>query len=189
MNTLLVVSHPNFAQSRVIKALAEAAAQVGNIEIRHIDEMYGSDFAAIDIAAEQAAHERAERIVYLFPVHWFNLTPMLKAYMNSVWAYGWAFGEGGFAFAGKEFQIIASAGAADSTYRHEGLVHYTAAEVLAPLEASAYYTGFTYNEPMVFTSANQVSDEGLQAWQRAVTERLQSPLGSHVKGVSLRQPK
>ncbi|STZ75428.1 NAD(P)H-dependent oxidoreductase [Bergeriella denitrificans] len=189
MNTLLVVSHPNFAQSRVIKALAEAAAQVGNIEIRNIDEMYGSDFAAIDVAAEQAAHERADRVVYMFPIHWFNLTPMLKAYMNSVWAYGWAFGEGGFAFAGKEFQIIVGAGSADTTYRHEGLVRYTGAEVLAPLEASAYYTSFTYNEPLFFTSSNQVSDEGLKEWQRAVTERLQSPLGSHVKGVSLRQPK
>ncbi|TCP92175.1 glutathione-regulated potassium-efflux system ancillary protein KefF [Cricetibacter osteomyelitidis] len=188
MKTLLVVSHPNFAQSRVIKALAEAAGSLQDVEIRNIDVLYGKDFTAIDVEAEKAAHERADRIVYLFPIHWFNLTPMLKAYMNSVWQYGWAFGEGGFAFAGKELQIIAAAGAADSTYQHDGLVRYTGAEVLAPLEASAYYTSFTYNQPLFFTSSNAVSDEGLQEWQRQVIERLQSAKGSNVKGVSTRQP-
>lgn len=188
MKTLVIVSHPAFAQSRVIKALAQAASSVENVEIRNIDALYGTDFSAIDVAAEKAAHEAADRIVYMFPIHWFNLTPMLKAYMNRVWEYGWAFGEGGFAFAGKEFQVIAAGGAADSTYQHDGLVHYTGAEVLAPLEASAYYTSFTYNHPLFFTSSNAVSDEGLKAWQEEVVARLKSAKGSHVKGVSMRQP-
>ncbi|QSX32108.1 NAD(P)H-dependent oxidoreductase [Shewanella avicenniae] len=30
------------------------------------------------------AANAANRIVFSFPIHWFNLTPMLKAYLNEV---------------------------------------------------------------------------------------------------------
>lgn len=187
MKTLVIVSHPYYKNSRVTRALAEAAGAVENVTVRNIDEMYGSDFAAIDVAAEQAAHEATDRIVYLFPVHWFNLTPMLKAYMNAVWAYGWAFGEGGYALENKELQIIAPAGAAAETYTREGLVRRTPEDVFSPLEASAYYTSMTYSTPLMFNGSNAVDDAGLKQWQAAVTERLQSPLGSHVRGKSARR--
>lgn len=189
MKTLVVVSHPNHQQSRVTKALVQAASEVENVEIRHIDELYGTDFSKIDVAAEQKAHEEADRIVYLFPIHWFNLTPMLKAYMNAVWAYNWSFGPEGYALADKELQVIAPAGAAAETYTHQGLVQRTPEEVLSPLEASAYYCSMKYNQPIMFNSSNAVDDEGLKAWQEVVRMRLSSPLGSHIRGVSARKAK
>lgn len=187
MKTLVVVSHPFYQQSRVTKALVEAIAQVKDVEIRHIDALYGTDFNAIDIVAEQKAHENADRIVYLFPIHWFNLTPMLKAYMNAVWAYNWAFGPEGYALADKELQIIASAGAAAETYTPEGLIQHTPEDILSPLEASAYYCSMKYNQPIVFHGSNAVDEQGLAQWQEAVKTRLNSPLASHLRGVSARK--
>lgn len=187
MKTLVILSHPNHKNSRVTQALAQAASEVEGVTVRNIDKLYGTDFTAIDVEAEKAAHEAADRIVYMFPIHWFNLTPMLKAYMNTVWQYSWAFGESGYALAGKEMQVIASAGAAEDTYAHGSLIQYTTEEILAPIEASSYYTSMTYNHPIVFTSSNAVSDEGLKEWQQIVKARLESSLGSNVKGVSLRK--
>jgi glutathione-regulated potassium-efflux system ancillary protein KefF len=88
MKTLLIVSHPQFAQSRVIRALMAQAALRPDVEVRHLEALYGHDPQAIDVAREQAAHAGVGRVVFLFPIHWFNLTPMLKAYLNHVWTWG-----------------------------------------------------------------------------------------------------
>ncbi|RIY31195.1 NAD(P)H dehydrogenase [Psittacicella hinzii] len=188
MRTLVVVSHPYFNNSKVIKTLLAAASSVDNVEVRNLEELYGSDFNAIDVKAEQEAHERADRIVYLFPIHWFNLTPMLKAYMNVVWGYNWAFGPAGYALAGKELQVITSAGCSTDNYSQEGLLLHSAREILSPLEASAMFCSMTYLEPLFFYGAGFQSDEDLANWSQVVKTRLESPLGSHVLSVSKRKP-
>ena len=114
MKTLLIVSHPYPEQSQVIQALQQTAASLPNVTVRNLETLYGHDTTAFDVAAEQQAHEGVERVVYLFPIHWFNLTPMLKAYLNQVWSYGWAFGPEGHALRGKQMQVVVSAGALPS---------------------------------------------------------------------------
>ncbi len=116
MKTLVIVSHPYPEQSQTIKALQRAAGHLADVEIRNLESLYGNDMVAIDVAAEQRACEVADRIVYLFPIHWFNLTPMLKAYLNQVWTYGWAFGPGGTALQGKEMLAVVTAGASAYTF-------------------------------------------------------------------------
>lgn len=166
MKTLVVVSHPYFDRSRIIRSLSEVAQQTGRgVTVRHLEALYGSNPAQFDLAAEQAAHEAADRIVYLFPIHWFNLTPMLKAYMNEVWAYGWAFGPGGTALQGKKMLPVVSAGATSHTYSHEGLVRSTMDEVLTPLKASALYVGMEYQMPLALYESLAVDDAGLQQFK------------------------
>lgn len=36
------------------------------------------------VEAERAAYDGMSRIVFKFPIRWFNLTPLLKAYLNEV---------------------------------------------------------------------------------------------------------
>ena len=84
MKTLVIVSHPYPEQSNAIKALQAVAEQSADVTVRNLESLYGSDLAAFDMAAEQRAAEDADRLVFLFPIHWFNLTPMLKAYLNAV---------------------------------------------------------------------------------------------------------
>ena len=83
--------------SRAIHALQQTAEEAENVTVRNLEALYGDNPAAIDVAAEQAAYADADRVVFLYPTHWFNLTPMLKAYLNEVWTYGWAFGPTGTA--------------------------------------------------------------------------------------------
>ena len=177
MKTLVIVSHPYPEQSTAIKALQAVAERSANVTVRNLESLYGSDLAAFDVTAEQRAAEAADRIVFLFPIHWFNLTPMLKAYLNQVWTYGWAFGSA-FALKDKEMQVVVTAGAIPHTYSSEGIIKSTMDEVLTPLKASAYYVGMQYNQPLAFYDAMGRSESELAEFQQAFATRLQAPLGS-----------
>ena len=75
LGMLVVLSHPNFAASRLNKALANAAKNAG-AEVRHLEGLYGTDALKIDVAAEQEAFLRADRIVFLFPMMGFGVPSM-----------------------------------------------------------------------------------------------------------------
>ena len=175
MKTLVVVSHPYPEQSHAVSALQQTAEATPDVTVRNLESLYGNDLDALDVAAEQQAHEAAERIVYLFPIHWFNLTPMLKAYLNTVWTYGWAFGPGGTALSGKQMQVVVTAGASRHTYSAEGLIRSSMDEVLTPMKACAYYVGMEYAPPLAFYEAMGASGETLATLTKAFAERLQTP--------------
>lgn len=161
MKTLVIVSHPYQEKSHAISALEKIALETPQVTVRNLDLIYGQDVSHFDLAAEQAACAAADRIVYLFPIHWFNLTPMLKAYLNEVWTYGWAFGPEGKALAGKEMQVVTTAGATQHTYSARGLIESTMDAVLTPMKASALYVGMTYLPPLALYEAMGVSEETL----------------------------
>ncbi|MFM2479814.1 NAD(P)H-dependent oxidoreductase [Celerinatantimonas sp. YJH-8] len=172
MKTLVIVSHPYPDQSHVIKSLESVAVAAENVTVRNLDTLYGTDINHFDIAAEQAACEDVDRIVFMFPIHWFNLTPMLKAYLNEVWTYGWAFGPEGNALRDKECLVVVSAGASQSTYSHSGLIQSTMDEVLTPMKASALYIGMKYLQPLVFLDAMGVSEERIADLKAQLAQRL-----------------
>lgn len=175
MKTLVIVSHPAFEQSRVTRALAQVAQDHPNVSVRHLEALYGNDPSRIDVAQEQAAHAGVDRVVYLFPIHWFNLTPMLKAYLNRVWAYGWAFGPAGTALRGKALQVVVSAGASEHTYSPAGLVRSTMDEVLRPMKASALYVGMDWLPPLAFYDAMDADEAALAGMCSAFARRLAAP--------------
>jgi glutathione-regulated potassium-efflux system ancillary protein KefF len=172
MKTLIIVSHPYPEKSIAIKSLENAASKLPDVTIRNLESLYGNDMGKFDIAAEQAACAGKDRIVFMFPIHWFNLTPMLKAYLNTVWTYGWAFGPEGKALTGKEMLVVTTAGATEYTYSPEGLVQSTIQDVLTPMKASALYIGMKYLEPLYFFEAMGASDEKIALFEKQLVERL-----------------
>ncbi|TOP86014.1 NAD(P)H-dependent oxidoreductase [Vibrio parahaemolyticus] len=165
MKTLVIVSHPYQSNSNTIKALEQVALNTPDVTVRNLESLYGNNVTGFDIAEEQAECELADRIIYLFPIHWFNLTPMLKAYLNEVWTYGWAFGPEGTALKGKEMLVVASAGATEKTYSAQGLIQSTIQEVLTPMKASARYVGMSYQEPIAFYEAMGASSEQMDSFK------------------------
>jgi len=175
MKTLVIVSHPYPEQSQVIKAQERVALARTDVTVRNLESLYGNDVSGFDVAAEQKAHEGVDRVIYLFPIHWFNLTPMLKAYLNQVWTYGWAFGSDGTALKGKQMQLVVSAGATAHTYSGEGMIHSTIEDVLTPMKASALYVGMDYAKPLAFYQAMGVSAETLNDFSQAFAALLETP--------------
>ena len=165
-NTLVIVSHPDYDNSTYTKALAEAAEGVDGVTIRNIDQLYGTDTAAIDVQAETDLMEQADRVVFIFPTYWFNVPSMIKAYLDNVWG-----GVGPNRWQGKEMLVISHAGGDDSVYGENGSVGHHLKDIFLPLEASAKYSGMTYLDPLTFEggSSSQVAD-----YQEQVRQRLEN---------------
>lgn len=104
------------------------------------------------------------RIVFIFPTHWFNITPMMKAWMNDTWG---SVGPG--SWQGKEMLIVTTAAGGDTTYGESGRIGVSLADVFMPMKASALHTGMTWLPPLVFQSATRSQ---LPEYQRQLVERL-----------------
>ncbi len=85
IKTLVIVSHPYPERSVMTKGMQQAAESVEGVTVRNLETIYGFDTRAIDAQKERELTKQHDRIVFMFPTHWFNITPMMKAYMNDVW--------------------------------------------------------------------------------------------------------
>ncbi|AQW86688.1 flavodoxin-like fold domain protein, putative NAD(P)H (quinone) dehydrogenase/reductase [Campylobacter pinnipediorum subsp. caledonicus] len=162
MKTVVIMSHSYYKDSRVNKALFEAAKSVDNVEVRHLEEIYGTDTSKIDVATEQKILENADRVVFQFPLFWFGMPPMLKAYVDLVFAHGWAYGTGGDKLKGKQFQIAVSSGVAEAEYSKQGKVALAYDELLLPLQTTGGYCGMNINKIFVSGGALNASDDDIK---------------------------
>lgn len=111
IKTLVIASHPYPESSTFIKALEEAARSVKGVEVRNLEKIYGFDTRMIDGAKEKEIMKNADRVVFLFPTHWFNITPMMKAYLNETWG-----NVGPNLWSGKEMLVVSTAAGGSTTY-------------------------------------------------------------------------
>lgn len=165
VKTLLIASHPYPERSVLIKGLEEAARTVGNVTVRNLESLYGFDSRAIDGDAERRLTREHQRIVFLFPTHWFNITPMMKAWLNDTWG-----SVGPDLWKGKEMLVVSTAAGGNSTYGPSGRVGVRLADVFLPMKATALHCGMAYLPPLVFESA---TSSRLAEYQQALLQRLQ----------------
>lgn len=164
VKTLVIVSHPYPESSTFIKGLEEAARSVKGVQVRNLESIYGYDTRSIDGAKERKLTREVDRVVFIFPTHWFNITPMMKAYLNETWG---SVGPG--LWSGKEMLVVSTAGGGRSTYGASGRVGVELKDVFLPMKASALHCGMTYLEPLVFEG---VRASELETYKKALIERL-----------------
>ncbi|PXW43933.1 glutathione-regulated potassium-efflux system ancillary protein KefF [Klebsiella oxytoca] len=162
--TLVIVSHPYPEQSVMTKGLETAAQSVPGVTVRNLETLYGYDTRKINADEERRLMREHSRIVFIFPTHWFNITPMMKAWMNDTWG---SVGPG--SWQGKEMLIVTTAAGGDTTYGESGRIGVSLADVFMPMKASARHTGMTWLPPLVFQSATRSQ---LPEYQRQLVERL-----------------
>lgn len=164
IKTLVIVSHPYPERSTFTKGLEEAARSLEGVEVRNLESIYGFDTRAIDGDKEREITRKYDRIVFLFPTHWFNITPMMKAYLNETWG---SVGPG--LWSGKQMLVVSTAGGGRSTYGKNGRIGVELADVFLPMKASALHCGMEYLPPLVFES---VSRSELDNYKKALIDRL-----------------
>lgn len=162
--TLVIVSHPYPEQSVMTKGLETAAQSVPGVTVRNLETLYGYDARKINADEERRLMREHSHIVFIFPTHWFNITPMMKAWMNDTWG---SVGPG--SWQGKEMLIVTTAAGGDTTYGESGRIGVSLADVFMPMKASALHTGMTWLPPLVFQSATRSQ---LPEYQRQLVERL-----------------
>ena len=170
--TVVLCAHPHIEHSRVTLALAAAGAALPEVEVRDLYALY-PDYL-IDVAAEQAALADATLLVWLHPVHWYGMTPLLKLWADEVLAFGWAYGPGGTALRAKDLWLVVSTGGSAEAYRPDGLNRYFFDAFLPPFEQTAQLVGLRFLPPLVLHGAHRANESDLKAHVQIFASRLAS---------------
>lgn len=157
-NTLVVVAHPDLSSSRINATWCKAIESLAGVTVIDLYGRYPS--GEIDIVAEQQLIEAHDRIVLQFPMHWYNCTPLLKQWIDDVFAAGWAYG-GGRAVAGKTLCIAVSTYSKASDYQKGGRYGRTLDELTSPFEVLAFRVEMIYQPGFFLSGLESLSDEAL----------------------------
>lgn len=167
---VVIHAHPYPQRSRACAALLSAIAGLESVEVRSIYDLY-PDFD-IDVAAEQAALERAKLVVWLHPLYWYTVPGMMKHWFDVVLLGGWAHGPGGSALEGKECLWVATTGDVQK-YAVEA-PHAHPFEAFVPVvEQTARYCGMKWLEPFVLHDSHEIDDEHMARAGRKLAGRLE----------------
>lgn len=163
--TLVVLAHPQLADSRVNAALAETAGSVAGVTVHDLYATYPDGH--IDVPREQRLLLQHDHIVLQFPFYWYSSTPLLKQWLDEVFEYGFAYGSKGKALHGKTLRVATTAGGPRDSYRPEGFNRFSIPDLLRPFDATAELTGMRYEEPFITYGTHRLDDAGLVARQDA----------------------
>jgi len=159
--TLIILAHPNIAESTVNKALIESVQNEPNITIHDLYATYKT-VESIDVAKEQALLVEHDRIVFQFPLYWYSTPSMLKEWQDKVLGYGFAYGPDGSKLAGKESKIVVSVGSPEYAYQAGFYNNFTLSEYLRPLQSVITFTGMTFRGTFGVYGAMKMTDDKLQ---------------------------
>ena len=171
---VVLVAHPELEHSRVNRRLMQAAARAApeRVEVRDLYALYPDFF--IDAQAEQAALAPARLVVWQHPLHWYGMPPLMKLWLDEVFAFGWAYGPGGRALAGKDLWLVTSTGGPESSYRPDSYNRYFFDAFLPPYEQTAALVGLRMLPPLLLHGAHQVAPEELARHAEVYAQRLAS---------------
>ena len=170
-SVLILLAHPQRAHSRVNDALARAA-QAAGFQVRDLYALY-PDYL-INVPAEQAALAEADLVVWLHPVHWYGMPPLMKLWLDEVFGFGWAYGPGGHALQGKALWLATSTGGPESSYGPGGYNRHFFDAFLPPYEQTAALAGMCFLPPLVLHGAHRASAAEVQAHVAVWVQRLQT---------------
>jgi len=169
---LVLLAHPDLAQSRVNRALADMARQRVDqgVAVRDLYALY-PDYL-IDVAAEQQALAAARTLVWLHPVQWYAMPALMKLWVDEVLAFGWAYGPGGTALAGKALALALSTGGTEAAYSAGGSHRRPFDAFLPPYLQTAALCGMRTLPARVFHGAHQAGDAEIAAHAQGFGDAL-----------------
>jgi glutathione-regulated potassium-efflux system ancillary protein KefF len=178
MTRLLVLSaHPDLRLSHVNRALLDAARSLqpelgARLEVRDLYALY-PDYL-IDVRAEQESAAAAQLIVWLHPIHWYGMPPLMKLWLDEVLEHGWAYGRAGRALRGKDVWLVCSTGGHQDAYRPGGYNRHFFDAFLPPYEQTAALCGMRFLPPLVLHGAHDLPDAALAEQAGVFRQRLAS---------------
>ena len=184
---LVLAAHPQMHLSRVNAALMRAAATLGgDVAVCDLYARY-PDFL-IDVATEQQALREAELTVWLHPVRWYGMPPLMKLWLDEVFTYGWAYGPGGTALHGKALWLVASTDGPGSS-EPGGSSHAPVDVFVPPCEQTAAMCGLRFLPPLVLHAAHRVTEQELQQHVDTFLQALARTIASPQPDARSREPR
>ncbi|WP_342416384.1 NAD(P)H-dependent oxidoreductase [Paenibacillus sp. FSL R10-2782] len=150
MKTLVIVTHPSLETSVINKRWVEELKQYPEkYTVHELHQVYPD--GNMDAEKEQQLIEAHGNLVLQFPIYWFNCPPLLKKWLDDVFAYGWAYGSnGGNKLKNRKVALAVSAGIRKEDYSEEGRYRYTLEHLLTPFETTFLYCNANYRSYFAF---------------------------------------
>lgn len=160
---LILFAHPKFEQSRTNQALLRNIRdRTTGVTFHDLYERY-PDFD-IDVDFEKKLLERHKVIIWHHPFYWYSCPPLMKQWIDLVLEFGWAYGPGGNALAGKTVLQVVTTGGSEKVYCAEGQNRYTVNTFLRPFEQTARLCGMEYLPPFAVMGAHRLSERELDQY-------------------------
>ena len=152
----------------MLTALKAAASP--HIAVRDLYRRY-PDYN-IDVAAEQRALASARLLVLLHPLYWYGMPALQKLWFDEVLRFGWAYGPGQQALAGKDLWLATSTGGTAESYSASGENGYPIDAFLLPYAQSARLCGMNFLPPLLLHAAHRVANTELVRHAEGFAQRL-----------------
>ena len=156
---LVLFAHPRLEGSRANRRLLAHVPDDPRLTRHDLYEAY-PDFA-IDVEAEQARLLAHDVVVWHHPLYWYSAPPLVKQWIDLVLTFGWAYGPGGRALAGKSLLHAVTAGGTSAAYRKDGFHGWTLADFLRPLQRTATLCGMQWLPPFAVHGTHRLSETDL----------------------------
>ena len=167
----VIAAHPAWRESRVNRPLMQAAQGLTRVRVQDLYSSY-PDYT-IDVAAEQAALEKAQLVVLLHPIQWYSSPALQKLWLDEVLTYGWAYGEGGNKLQGKDLWLVATTGGPEASYHPQGYNRYFFDAFLPPYEQTAALCGMRFLPPLILHGAHAVAQDVVTQHIATFSQRLE----------------
>ena len=169
---LVVLAHPNLAQSRVNRAMVDAVRDLPGVTIHDLYAAYPD--GRIDVEREQALANAHNVIVFQHPLYWYSAPGLLKEWQDRVLSWGWAYGPGGDALVGKTFFSAVSTGGPREAYQAGGHNNFAIGELLRPFQQMAAFVRMKFAAPFVFHGALTADEAAITAHARQWRGHIES---------------
>lgn len=193
MNVLIVFAHPDSSSFNAVlkdisvKTLSEMGhdVMVSDLYKMHFNSVGNSSdiitpgFYAEEIKTEMEKLERADLVVFNFPLWWFSFPAIMKGWVDRIFASGFAYGDGkgiycAGAFKGKKALLTFTTGSPEDSYgenqRHGKIEH-----MLFHIHHGMFrFTGMEVLQPFIAFSPSRVTGEERKKYLENYSERLKT---------------
>lgn len=173
METLVIVAHPQLADSSTQQFLRQAAKPLEKVAWHPV--LSSND---LDIAAEQALLRQADRVIFQFPLYWYSAPAELKLWEDTVLTRQFADQAVEGALVGKELGLVISLGTPERHYAAGQPENVSLSQLTVPFQALAHKVGMTFLPTLTVDQFGYQSEADklrlLVRYQRYLT---QTPLG------------
>jgi putative NADPH-quinone reductase len=112
-----------------------------------------------NVELEQEQLKKADLVIFQFPFVWYGMPSHMRAWLEKVFAYGFAFGEGGNHLKGKPLLLSITLGGSQEAYTESGQHLFPVETFLLPLQLFAKYCGMNYLSPVYSYAMGGYTDE------------------------------
>ncbi len=169
---LLIIGSPEPSSSGFLLPFLDTFLKDPRFDVRIlVDHQTNYQF---DLAQEQDSIDSALSVTLHFPIYWYSMPALMKAWLDSILTFGWAFDAKGGLLEGKPLLSSVTTGAPLSSYQSNGKNLRPLDTYLHHLERTAEYAGFNY---IGLVATDQVRGDNLNAAARKQKEAICAKLG------------